>query len=232
MHQQPGISQAGRSSCDATGEKQIGIDIDLQHSRGERGGPHHLQHLANAGLPPAKVQPQLTQALFCQRWQLHQPLQQGARQGADRQHGGSGPGPCGCADGGPRLQPQQSQTNQHRQAGEQRANGRQPIHIGCVECSKAQANQAGQQGHGGHQPQLQHRQGMQFRIEPWPHQGDQGIGQQHQQQRDHQQPKAHQGVDGGQQLGAVLPFPFGHDADHGAVKRTVDAAQQDQQKPR
>ena len=45
---------------------------------------------------------------------------------------------------------------------------------------------------------------MQFRIEPWPHQGDQGVGQQHQQHRDHQQPKAHQGVDGGQQLGAVL----------------------------
>ncbi len=59
LHQQPGIPQTSCGASDATGEKQVGINIDLQHPGGERGGPHHLQHLADASLPPVEVQPQL-----------------------------------------------------------------------------------------------------------------------------------------------------------------------------
>ena len=64
------------------------------------------------------------------------------------------------------------------------------------------------------------------------HQGDQGIRRNDQQQRHRHQGGAHQGVDRCKHMGPLLPAAARQHADHGAVERTVDAPQQNQQETR
>ena len=67
-------------------------------------------------------------------------------------------------------------------------------------------------------------------IQARAHQGDQGASEHQQQHRHSEQPRPHQGVDCCQHVGALLAGPAGQHAHHGAVERSVNAAQQDQQK--
>ena len=73
---------------------------------------------------------------------------------------------------------------------------------------------------------------MQLRIQPGSNQGDQRISGQHQQNCDQEQQRADAGVQGRKDVSTFSAGPATENTDHGAVKRSVDSPQQNQQKPR
>ena len=73
---------------------------------------------------------------------------------------------------------------------------------------------------------------MELRAQPRPHQGDQGISRQNQQQCDQKKQGTHTGVEGRQDVRTLLTGTAAQHTHHGAVEGAIDPPQQDQQKPR
>ena len=183
-------------------------------------------------MAPVPDELEASQPLTHQGRQLNQPLKDSPHQGGCRQHDSSGHRGRWKRDLLTELPPEQSHTGDQGQAGHQRRDGGNPEFIGRIERPEPQTDQAGEKRHGRHHLELNRGDRVQLWTEPWTNKMDQWIRRDHQDHCDHQQQGADTGVQGRKNMSPLVPGPAAENADHGAVKRPVDAPEQDQQKSR